>query len=114
MKKRKVIFSIVAVILILVICCYAIPQLRVNLFIRCYHELIEENLNANNGVPADDALYFGYKYVNSWPGEHHMTEFLIMTRGNTYIGCYNSQSMMLDCTRKVPPICWSAGEWATA
>jgi len=28
--------------------------------------------------------------VNSWDAEHPMTEFLIMTWGDTYYGCYYS------------------------
>ena len=44
----------------------------------------------NAGVPADDAVLFGYKYVNTWEGEHSMVEFLITTRGDTYYGCYYS------------------------
>ena len=44
----------------------------------------------NAGVPADDVVLFGYKYVNTWEGEHSMVEFLITTRGDTYYGCYYS------------------------
>ena len=38
----------------------------------------------------DDVVLFGYKYANTWEGEHAMVEFLISTRGDTYYGCYYS------------------------
>ena len=60
------------------------------MFVRAYHDLIEEGVAAGNGVPADDALLFGYKYVNSWDAEHPMTEFVITSWGDTYYGCYYS------------------------
>ena len=66
------------------------PQIRTNLFVRIYHEQIEEGLKMHAGVPADDAVLFGYKYVNTWEGEHSMVEFLITARGDTYYGCYYS------------------------
>lgn len=43
-----------------------------------------------NGVPADDAVFFGYDAVNSWEGTHLMTEFVIMSYGDTVYGCYYS------------------------
>jgi len=92
MKKRiKISIGIfLSVLLLLIISIYAIPKLRITLFVNMYHELIEENLKANNGVPADDAVFLGYKSVNSWDGAYPMTEFVIMTYGNTYYGCYYS------------------------
>lgn len=92
MKKRiKISFGIFLSILILsLLSIYGIPKLRVTFFVNMYHELIEENLMANNGVPADEAVLFGYQYVNSWKGSHPMTEFVIMTYGDTYYGCYYS------------------------
>ena len=60
------------------------------MLVRLYHDDIEEGLRINAGVPADDAVLFGYKYVNTWEGEHSMVEFLITTRGDTYYGCYYS------------------------
>ena len=92
MKKRiKISIGIFLSVLILSMSSiYAIPKLRVTLFVNMYHELIEENLKANNGVPADEAVVLGYKYVNSWEGAHPMTEFVIMTYGDTYYGCYYS------------------------
>jgi len=44
----------------------------------------------NAGVPADNAVLFGYECVNTWEGEHTMVEFLITARGDTYYGCYYS------------------------
>ena len=81
---------LVCVLLLSALTIYAIPQLRVKLFVNTYHELIEEGLKAGNGVPADDAVFLGYKAVNSWDGTHPMTEFIIMSWGSTYYGCYYS------------------------
>lgn len=91
-KKKRII-----VILILVIVAIGIlnnPKMRTNLFVHLYHEQIEEGLRVNAGVPADDAVIFGYECVNTWEGEHSMTEFLISASGfgseSTYYGCYYS------------------------
>ena len=94
MKKRKWIWIMLAVILIVGVLLINNPQIRTNLFVRIYHEKIEEGLRLNSGVPADDAVLFGYKYVNTWEGEHSMVEFLISSSGfgseTTYYGCYYS------------------------
>ena len=90
MKKRKWIIAIIIVLIVALGSVYSIPKLRVSLFVHSYHELIEEALAAGNGVPADDAVLLGYDYVNSWEGAHPMTEFVIMTYGDTYYGCYYS------------------------
>lgn len=90
MKKRKWIWIGLAVILIAAVLLVNNPQIRTNLFVRLYHEQIEEGLRINAGVPADDVVLFGYKYVNTWEGNYSMVEFLISTRGDTYYGCYYS------------------------
>jgi len=89
-KMKKLLTILVCVLILFVMCFTSIPKLRVKLFVTMYHELIEDGLAAGNGVPADDAVLFGYKYVNSWEGAHPMTEFVILARGNTYYGCYYS------------------------
>ena len=89
-KKRKWIIAVIIVLIVALGSVYSIPKLRVSLFVHSYHELIEEALAAGNGVPADDAVLLGYDYVNSWEGAHPMTEFVIMTYGDTYYGCYYS------------------------
>ena len=94
MKKRKWIWIGMAAILILAILAVSNPQIRTNLFVRLYHEKIEEGLRMNAGVPADDAVLFGYESVNTWHGEHAMVEFLISGLGlgsaSSYYGCYYS------------------------
>lgn len=90
MKKRKWIWIGLAVILVVSVLLLSNPQVRTNLFVRLYHDDIEEGLRINAGVPADDAVLFGYKYVNTWEGEHSMVEFLIGIRGGDYYGCYYS------------------------
>lgn len=89
-KKRKWFITIIIILIVVFGSIYFIPKLRVSLFVHSYHGLIEEGLAAGNGVPADDAVLFGYDYVNSWEGAHPMTEFVIMTYGDTYYGCYYS------------------------
>ena len=90
MKKRKWVWCILTTLLIAALVMINVPQVRVNLFLQIYHEQIEEGLRLNAGVPADDAVLFGYKYVNTWEGEHSMLEFLISSTGGTYYGCYYS------------------------
>ena len=90
MKKRKWIWIGLAAILIVAILAVSNPQIRTNLFVRLYHEQIEEGLKMHAGVPADDATLIGYDAVNTWEGEHSMVEFVITSRGDTYYGCYYS------------------------
>lgn len=94
MKKKQVIkittITLACLFLISAISIYTIPKLRVNIFVHTYHEQIEESLSAGNGVPADDAVFLGYNSVNSWESTHPMTEFVIMSYGDTYYGCYYS------------------------
>lgn len=66
MKKRKWIWIVLAAVLIVAVLTISNPQIRTNIFVRLYHEQIEEGLRINAGVPADDAVLFGYKYVNTW------------------------------------------------
>lgn len=93
MMKRKWIW-IVLVVLIAGILIFHNPRVRTELFVRFYHQQIEEGLRQNAGVPADDAVLFGYESVNTWPGEHQMVEFLISGIGfgsaTSYYGCYYS------------------------
>ena len=60
MKKRKWIWIGLAVILIASVLLLSNPQIRTNLFVRIYHEQIEEGLKMHAGVPADDDVLFGY------------------------------------------------------
>ena len=90
MKKRKWIWIVMAAILAVALLAVCNPQIRTNLFVRLYHEQIEEGLRMNAGVPTDDVVLFGYKYVNTWEGEHSMVESLIGIRGGDYYGCYYS------------------------
>ena len=89
-RTRIIVVAVIGIVLLATVFSHANPKLRTILFVHAYHDLIEEGLAAGNGVPADDAVLFGYKYVNSWDAEHPMTEFLIMTLGDTYYGCYYS------------------------
>lgn len=90
MKKRKRTVLCLIALLIAAWFVLARPMSRTHLFVYLYHEQIETGLELNAGVPADDAVLFGYKYVNTWEGEHPMVEFLISSCGDTYYGCYYS------------------------
>lgn len=83
--------SLIGVLLLLVMAVvFSNPKIRTIMFIHSYHELIEESLVVGHGVPADEAVFWGYEIVNSWDKEHKMTEFIISTKGDTYYGCYYS------------------------
>lgn len=91
MKKKKVVtLFVVLILLISVVCVCFIPKVRASLFVYCYHNMIEDALTEGHGVPADEAVFFGYDSVNSWEGDHPMTEFVLAAFGNTYYGCYYS------------------------
>ena len=94
MNRKKWILIVLAVILVAGLVVTRNPRIRTYLFVMLYHEQIEEGLKAQAGVPADDAVLFGYQYVNSWEGQHPMTEFLISGSGfgsqTAYYGCYYS------------------------
>jgi len=94
MKKKKRILIVALILVVAAIGILSNPKVRTNLFVRLYHEQIEEGLRVNAGVPADDVVIFGYESVNTWEGEHSMTEFLIGSfgfgSGSTYYGCYYS------------------------
>lgn len=89
-KKKRFTIAVVCMLFLALASIYSVPKLRTVLFVKMYYELIEENLKAGNGVPAEEAVFLGYKYVNSWDGSYPMTEFVIMTYGDTYYGCYYS------------------------
>ena len=73
-----------------VLAVYTLPKLRATVFVKIYHTQIEASLVAYMGVPASDAVVLGYQSVNSWEGDHPMTEFILMSYGSTYYGCYYS------------------------
>lgn len=90
-KNAKIgIVTVICILLLAVAMIYAIPKVRVTLFVNTYHELFENAFAAGQGFPHGDAVLFGYDYVNHWNGAHPMTEFIIMTYGSTYYGCYYS------------------------
>lgn len=91
MKKAKIIISVLVFALITaMLCAFYVPQLRVRLFAYTYHEQIEEGIAENQGVPGDNAVIGGYKYVNTWSDDPQMTEFVLLKYGKTYYGCYYS------------------------
>lgn len=88
-KKKTLIFILVSIVIVVFVMFY-IPRIRVNLFVKCYHSDIEESLSNKSGVPSNETLLFGYKSVNTWENKHPMTEFVIMSYGFKYYGCYYS------------------------
>ncbi len=89
-KKLKWILVVVAAVIVLSAVLLNSPQFRTKLFVGLYADDVEHGLSIGAGVPADDAVFLGYKSINSWEGEHGMTEFIIIARGDTYYGCYYS------------------------
>jgi len=87
--KKKWFYAVLAV-LILLVCFLSNPFLRVKTFIYLHHDQIEESLLDHNGVP----VIWGVNSVNTWEGDHDMTEFLLFASGfgseTTYYGCYYS------------------------
>lgn len=92
--KKRLPGIVLGIFLAAVLITTSIPKVRTTLFVKLYHDDIEQSLIQGMGVPADDAVLFGYKYVNTWEKEHSMTEFLISASGfgseTTYYGCYYS------------------------
>lgn len=103
MKKTtiRIILVFVGVLLLVLASVGSIPRLRAAAFVNMYHEQIEKSLAAGHGVPADDAVLFGYKAVNSWDQEHPMTEFILISYGDTYYGCYFSPDDVPLCFQNV-------------
>lgn len=89
-KSRKISLLAICILLAAIFSVYSLPKLRAAVFVKLYHEQIEEALSHGHGVPAEDAVIFGYDAVNSWDGTYPMTEFILQSRGDTYYGCYYS------------------------
>lgn len=91
MKKnvRAAALAIACVLVLSVIGVYAVPKLRVTLFVELYHEQFEEGYADGQGVPAEDAVLLGYKSLNEWC-DGRMMELIILSRGDSYYGCYYS------------------------
>ncbi len=102
MKKHKWIWIAVVIVVLATLFVVNSPKNRATIFVKLNHEIIEEGLGLNAGVPADDALLFGYRSVNTWEGEHPMTEFIIMTREDTYYGVYYSPADIPVAFQNVP------------
>ena len=93
-SKKRLLGIVLGILLVALLITISIPNVRTTLFVKLYHDDIEHSLTQGMGVPADDAVLFGYKSVNTWESEHSMTEFLISASGfgaeTTYYGCYYS------------------------
>ena len=90
MKTVKKLSVIVLSLVTVLLCLFYVPQLRVRLFTYLYHEQIEEGIANNEGVPGDDVVIGGYKYVNTWSEDPRMTEFVLLQYGDYFYGCYYS------------------------
>ena len=81
---------VLALLVVLAVGYFSNPFLRVKVFIYLHHDQIEESLLDHNGVP----VIWGVEAVNTWEGEHDMTEFILINRGlvsaSSYYGCYYS------------------------
>lgn len=88
MKKKHIVkittIALACLILISAVGIYAIPKLRITLYVHLYHNSMEKALNAENQAP------IGNINVNTWEGTHSMTEYIVMSFGDTYYGYYYS------------------------
>ena len=84
--KKKMIWVVIAVLILGIVIFLASPQLRVKAFVSMYSDKIEAGLQNGSGVPG----HLGEYSFNTWEGEHDMLEFVLITRGDTYYGCYYS------------------------
>lgn len=88
MKKKRTIkiiaVSFACILLLSVISIYTIPKFRITLYVHLYHDSMERSLNAEIQAP------IGNVNVNTWEGAHPMTEFMVMSYGDTYYGYYYS------------------------
>lgn len=71
MKKRKLIWIAVVIAVVAAVFVVNSPKNRAAIFVKLNHERIEEGLSLNACVPADDALLFGYRSVNTWEGDNY-------------------------------------------
>ena len=87
--KKKWVYAVL-ILLILLGSYLGNPFLRVKTFIFLHHSQIEDSLTDHNGVP----VIWGVNSVNTWEGEHDMTELILFASGfgseTTYYGCYFS------------------------
>ena len=83
---KKVLCAVLAVLLIFTAVYFAVPQLRVRLFVACYADLLEHGFENQLGLPAN----IGINHSNMWSGEDDMYELILFEYGKTSYGCYYS------------------------
>lgn len=85
-KKKIIIIFCLAIFLIGALCMN--PQFRVRAFVFFNNQKIEDAINSGHGIPGR----LGDLTFNTWEGKsgHSMLEFVLMSPGNSYYGCYYS------------------------
>lgn len=88
MKHKKKIVIIVCLMIALICTFCTNPRVRVKTFVNLNSQKIEDALNAGHGIPGR----LGDLTFNTWEGTsgHSMLEFVLMSPGNSYYGCYYS------------------------
>lgn len=87
MKLKKVLCAILAVALVFTAVYFAVPQLRVRIFVERYDESIEHGYETQSGLPGGMV----FTTSNIWSSdEHDMLELILFKYGDTSYGCYYS------------------------
>lgn len=87
MKFRKALCAVLAVAFIFTVFYFAVPQLRVRLFVEWYDNSIEHGYETQSGLPGGMV----FKTSNIWSSdEHDMLELVLFEYGDTSYGCYYS------------------------
>ena len=89
--KRSVLY-IAAVFLAAALCIVVLtvsfmPRARVSLFVLFNGDKLEQAIKSDGGIPAN----IGYTTFNIW-ANGDMTEFILLSYGSGYYGCYYSRS----------------------
>lgn len=83
---KKLMCAVLAVVLVFAAVYFAVPQLRVRMFVACYDDTLEHGFETQSGLPAN----IGIKHSNDWSGEHDMRELILFEYGEKSYGCYYS------------------------
>lgn len=89
MKNKKFFITIAVLLLLIILSVFRMnPFLRAKSFVFVNGQKIEDALHAGYGIPGR----LGEMTFNTWEGNsgHSMLEFVLITRGDSYYGCYYS------------------------
>lgn len=84
---KKVLCAVLTVVLVFTVVYFAVPELRVRIFVECYDNSIEHGYKTQSGLPGG----MNYEASNIWSSdEHDMLELVLFKYGDTSYGCYYS------------------------